>query len=153
MKIKLTKKEEDLLWGDGGPYSEVQIVINMEILDDSVSRLMVEVEGYINPTTFRFVEANKEYFKNDPVILDMLEKAHFDDDESGYHLAIGEPEELTVPNSEVFFRAVKKQQYLKNSILKMHSFVMEKFGIEPSDDANDIDFLEDEEGGIPSQYF
>ena len=53
---KLTHQEIEMLWGEEGPYSEAKLVLNTRILDDHISRVMVEVQGHINPTTFRLVK-------------------------------------------------------------------------------------------------
>ena len=53
---KLSSMEREMLWNENGPYSEAKIVINTRILDDRVSRVTVEVEGHINPTTFKIVK-------------------------------------------------------------------------------------------------
>lgn len=113
MVLKLTKKERDLLWGKTEPYSEAMVVINTRIMGDSISRVMVEVEEHINPTTFRMAEANRGHFKNDPEILDLLEYAEYENDKDGYVVAIGEPEELRDDNSEEVFRnSGLKQEFL-----------------------------------------
>ncbi|MFA5831332.1 MAG: hypothetical protein WC878_05880 [Candidatus Paceibacterota bacterium] len=157
MKLKLTKKEKDLLWGDPGPYSEAKIVVNMRIMDDGVSRVMIEVEGNINPTTFRMVEANKEHFKNDPDVLALLETAEYQDERDGYLVAIGEPAELTEAKDGTFKAAAKKQQYLKDTIFKMHRFVMQQLGLPFSDNLDDEGWVKKSgdtpKDGIPSRYF
>ncbi|MCX6738897.1 MAG: hypothetical protein NT098_02460 [Candidatus Parcubacteria bacterium] len=160
MKIKLTKKEKDLLWGEKGPYSEAKIILNMRIMDDSVSRMMVEVEGHINPTTFRIVEANQKDFAKDQDVLDLLKMALYDSEQDGYLVAIGEPEELVGMDGKVFLLAAKKQDYLKKTILKMHRYVMEQLGLEFSDVPDKESFWKknaDKENNnhkeIPSLYF
>jgi len=162
MKRKLPKKERDLLWGGEGPYSDAKIVLNMRILDDSVSRMMVEVEGHINPTTFRMVKANKKYFANDEDVLSLLATAEYQNERDGYLVAIGEPEEFVdvvrdksgQAKSEAFLKAAKKQEYLKATILKMHRFVMDQLGIPLSDDPEKENiFKKDKTVAIPSRYF
>ncbi len=150
MLNKLTKKEQDLLWGETGPYSEAKIVMNTRILDDSISRVMVEVEGNINPTTFRIVEKHKKFFAKDEDVLSLLRTAVYENDGSGYRVAIGEPEELEGDHSEVLRNASKKQEYLKETIFKMHSFVMTYLEI---DSPKPKKKKEETVKGVPSRYF
>ncbi|MBI3290869.1 hypothetical protein HYZ76_01145, partial [Candidatus Falkowbacteria bacterium] len=65
---KISQNDQEMLWGETGPYSEAKIVINTRILDDSVSRVMVEVEANINPTTFKIIKKNIGLFADDLVI-------------------------------------------------------------------------------------
>ena len=78
---KLTKKQKDLLWSGGGkgPYSQANLIKQIRILDDSVSRVFLVVETEINPTTFEIVNSNRhdDEFKNDIVIQQLLDKAEY----------------------------------------------------------------------------
>lgn len=39
--MKLTEKQREKLWGESGPYSQVNLKIENRILDDSLSRVFV----------------------------------------------------------------------------------------------------------------
>lgn len=39
--MKLTPKQTDGLWGETGPYSQVQLIVETRILNNSVSRVFV----------------------------------------------------------------------------------------------------------------
>jgi len=130
--MKLTKKDREMLWGESGPYSEAKIVINTRILDDSVSRVMIEVEGNINPTTFKIVKKNIGKFANDEIILQLIESAIYRGEEYGYQIATSY-EEFT--DNEVMKKARKELDRVKAAIIKMHRFVMDYLGIENENEA------------------
>lgn len=113
-----------MLWGEDGPYSEAKLVLNTRILDDQISRVMVEVEGRINPTTFRIVKKNRRYFANDRPVLEMLATAKYDGKGYGYHVSLGEEEYSDEP--EVMVRAQEKLRMMEEAIIRMHEFVMEE---------------------------
>ena len=121
--MKLNEKEQEMLWGDCGPYSEAKIIINTRILDDSVSRIMVEVEGNINPTTFKIVKKYKKEFVDDPIIIDLLDKARYEGRGYGYHICSSMEEYVS---EDVMDDAIKRLEYMKASIIKMHKFVLKK---------------------------
>ena len=123
---KLSSMEREMLWNENGPYSEAKIVINTRILDDRISRVMVEVEGYINPTTFKVVQENIKEFSDDLMITQLLETAVYRGKEFGYHISAG-TEEYT--SNEVMQRAKEKLEYMKETIIKMHVFVMEYYDL------------------------
>ena len=66
--MKLTKKHQEKIWGESGPYSQVNLKIENRILDDAVSRIFVIVETELNPFTFELIKKNSEKFKNDKMI-------------------------------------------------------------------------------------
>jgi hypothetical protein len=119
--MMLTKNEAEMLWGGDGPYSEVKTIINTRILDDKVSRVMIEVEGHINPTTFRIIKKNINKFIGDPVIMDLMATAKYEGKSYGYHISAGAEEydgEPSLKNAKI------KQDYMQASVLKMHKFVI-----------------------------
>lgn len=67
--LKLNKKQIEEIWGEGGPYSQVQMVVETRILDDSVSRVFVNVDAQINPLTYKIIKQNLDYFKDDEIVL------------------------------------------------------------------------------------
>ncbi|TSC59530.1 MAG: hypothetical protein Greene041662_439 [Candidatus Peregrinibacteria bacterium Greene0416_62] len=121
--MKISDNDRDMLWGEDGPYSEAKLVLNTRILDDHVSRVMVEVEANINPTTFRIIKKNKHHFANDPVLTQLLETARYDGKHNGYLVSAGVEEWSDDP--AVMKRAQERLRYMKDAIMRMHEFVIE----------------------------
>jgi hypothetical protein len=120
---KISQNDWEMLWGEGEPYSEVKLITNTRILGDSVSRVMIEVEANINPTTFKIIKKNINLFIENEIILQLISHARYMGKGYGYLVSAGEPEELTGP--EVFKRAQEKVDYTEKAIIEMHEFVME----------------------------
>lgn len=121
MIMKLTRKDIDKLWGEEGPYSEAQLIIETRILDDRVSRIFVLVEIHINPFTFEMIHKNRELFANDPLIQQLLDHSEFRGQAFGY-VSCAFQEEYT--DREVMEKAKQNLEYSKKAIIKMHKFVM-----------------------------
>lgn len=128
-KMKLTRKQRDQLWGEGGPYSEARLSIETRILDDSVSRVFVVVEVSINPLTFEIISKNRKHFKDDEMILQLIDHA---DDRGQYfgHVAQSFMHEYT--DEDVLKDGQKALDYSKETIINMHQFVMDLLNIKPS---------------------
>ena len=102
------------------------MILNTRILDDGISRVTVEIDGNINPTTFKIVKKNKKVFAKDPVIIDLLESARYEGTDWGYHVSLGYEELRTYEDGEkVMDRARNKLQILKDAIIRMHEFVLD----------------------------
>ena len=83
--MKLTNKQREQLWGEIGPYSQLNLKIETRILDASVSRVFVIVESQINPFTFKLIKKNRNKFKGDKIILKaLLDNAIFEGGAYGY---------------------------------------------------------------------
>ena len=125
---KLTKKQIDLLWssGGGGPYSQANLIKQVRILDDSVSRVFLVVETEINPTTFEIINENRNSseFKNDIMIQQLLDKAEYRGPQFGYVVAAFEEK---YASDEVMVRAEYTLKYVQECIIKMHKYVMDNF--------------------------
>ncbi len=125
---KLTAKQKDLLWsGDGnGPYSQVNLIKQVRIIDDSVSRVFLVVEAEINPTTFEIIRNNRydDEFKNDVMIQQLLDRAEYRGPQFGYVVATFEEK---YRDNEVLIRAEQALKYTQESIIKMHNYVMHKY--------------------------
>lgn len=122
--MKLTENEKEMLWGGGdGPYSEAKIVINSRILDDGVSRVMIEVEGFINPTTFKMVKKHAEEFEDDEMVLGILQNAEYAGKGNGYQISLGCQE---YRDQETMREAKARLEIMKEGIIRMHRFVMKK---------------------------
>lgn len=124
--MQISDKDREMLWGEEGPYSEAKLVLNTRILGDSISRVMVEVQGHINPTTFRLVKKYRySEFVDDNHIQNMLDHADYWGKKDGYVVSLGEEEYSDDPL--VMKRAEEKLRVLKEAIIRMHEFVMEYF--------------------------
>ena len=115
-----------MLWGEDEPYSEAKLVLNTRILGDSISRVMVEVQGHINPTTFRLVKKYRDSeFADDIHIQNMLDHADYWGKKDGYVVSLGEEEYSDQPL--VMKHAEEKLRVLKEAIIRMHKFAIEYF--------------------------
>lgn len=121
--VKLGKNDCDMLWGGDSPYSEAKLVLNTRILDDAISRVMVEVVGHINPTTFRLAKRHRKEFIHDMHIQRMLDTADYWGKKDGYVVTMGEEEYSDDPL--VMKRAEEKLCVLKEALIRMHEFAME----------------------------
>ena len=121
--MTISDKDRHMLWGEEGPYSEAKMVFNTRILDDHITRVTVEVEGNINPTTFRIIKKNKHHFANDPVITQLLDTARYTGKSSGYLVSAGVDE--WSDDESMMAKARERLGYLKDAIIRMHVFVME----------------------------
>lgn len=128
---KLTQNEIDMLWGVNEPYSEAKLVLNTRILGGGISRVMVEVQGHINPTTFRMVKKHRygKVFAQNFYIQNLLNSAEYWGKKDGYVVAMGGEEEYS-EDLLVMKRAEAKLQVLKEAILRMHEFVTEELELE-----------------------
>jgi hypothetical protein len=120
--MKLSQKQRDQLWGENGPYSEARLSIETRILDDSVSRIFVVVEVSINPLTFEIISKNSRYFKDDPMILQLIDHA----DDRGQHFGyVAQAFMDEYRDESVLEEGHKALEYSKATIIKMHRFVMD----------------------------
>lgn len=124
---KLTAEQRDDFWGNGGPYSEVYFSIKTRILDNAVSRYKILIHVKINPLTFEICDQNKDKFKKDKLILDILRNSFDRDETDGYQYYMLS-EDLV--EDKQLINAKKLQRKLEKAILKMHIFAMDLLGIE-----------------------
>lgn len=123
MKAKQRKEQYsagDRLWGVDGPYSEVHVIVETRILDDRVSRVFVAVEVSINPYTYECIQMHRKLFQNDEIIQQLLDHSEFRGQPDGY-VSMAFNEEY---NEGVMDRATELAGVCKNTIIKMHAFVM-----------------------------
>lgn len=120
--MKLSKALKDKLWGETGPYSQAKLIIETRILDDRVSRVFAVVECEINPLTYEIIKQNRDHFKKDKKIQQLLNYSEYRGQEFGY-VSMAFQEELV--NDQVWKRARLHLDYTKETIIKMHRFVME----------------------------
>lgn len=119
--MKLTDKERDQLWGEDGPYSEVDLVVEERILDDSVSRVFVEVNVHINPLTFRLIKQYRREFKDDEKIQQLLDHADWRGQKFGY-VSCAFRREYT--DEKVMAEAKMHLKYTRETVIKTHKYVM-----------------------------
>ena len=127
---KLSKKQIDLLWSGGGngPYSQANLIKQIRILDDSVSRVFLVVEVEINPATFELVNENRyiDEFKNDIMIHQLLDAAEYRGPEFGYVASTFEKE---YASDDVLAEAELFLKYAQECIVVMHKFIMDNLKI------------------------
>ncbi len=109
------------MWGETGPYSEVNIITQHRILDNSVSRVFVEVEVSINPFTYEMIKKNRKEFKDDPMIQQLLDHAEFRGQAHGY-ISCAFRDEYT--DESVMEKAKEHFKYAEKTIIKMHRYVL-----------------------------
>jgi hypothetical protein len=126
--MKLTKTQQEKLWGEKGPYSEAHLTIETRILDDTVSRIFINVEIHINPFTFETIKKNEEQFKADQMIRQLLEHSEYRGLPDGY-VASAYLAEFT--DQSIMKEAEIALEFSKNTIIKMHKFVLEIIKLEP----------------------
>lgn len=125
--MKLTKIQKEKLWGETGPYSEVHLTIETRILDDSVSRIFVSVNVHINPFAYELLKENRELFADDPVIQDLIDFSEFWGMAEGY-VSNAFLQEFT--NERVMAEGKKAVERCKDTVIKIHKFVMELLNTE-----------------------
>lgn len=124
--MKLSKQQQSDLWGERGPYSEAKIKIETRILDDSVSRVMVEVEANINPLTFKIVKSARKVFSNDMHLQQLLDHAKYMGKNYGYVVSAFCME---YTDESVMEEAERRMKYVKETIIKMHEYTMDLLDI------------------------
>ncbi len=126
MKKKLNKRELRELWGETGPYSQANLIKEVRILDDSVSRTFLTVEVDINPTTFEIVFANRDHpdFTDDRAVQQLLDSAEDRRPFNGY-VSMAFTGEYVEPM--IIAAAELALSRAQATVIKMHRFVMENY--------------------------
>lgn len=123
---KITEQQSDELWGETGPYSQAQLIIEERILDDSVSRVFVIVSFNINPFTFKYIKKHRKQFSNHDFIQALLNGADYQGEKHGYCCYCFQSEYV---DEEVVKKAKKVLKMTREAIILMHKFVMQKLGL------------------------
>lgn len=140
--MKLTQKQYDKLWGEDGPYSQANLIIQTRILDDKVSRVFVEVEVDINPLTYEIIKQNINRFKNDPMITQLIDHA----DDRGFEFGFVSCAFSAEYHDESIMKEAKRRlEYAKKTIIKMHKFVMDLLDISPDEKYREIYMRQEKE--------
>ena len=119
--MKLTQKQIDNLWGESGPYSQANLIIQTRILDDSISRTFLVVEAEINPLTCELIKKHRAKFIDDQKVLQLINHIEYRGPEFGYVVSSFEAE---YKNESVMHEAQERLKYTIETIIKMHKFVM-----------------------------
>lgn len=117
----------DRLWGGDGPYSEAHLIVETRILDDRVSRMFVIVEVCINPYTYECIHAHRVLFKSDEMIMQLLDNSEYQGQPDGY-VSMAFSDEYT--DAQVMEDALEAVERCKQTIIKMHLFVMRQLNNE-----------------------
>lgn len=127
--MKLTNKQQDKLWGETGPYSQVNLKFENRILDDSLSRVFIIVEVEINLFTFEMVKKHRVKFKENKLIQDFLDHAEYQGEEYGYVDYVFMEELAQEGDMHVNDRPIDAAHEVlavaQKSVIEMHEFVME----------------------------
>lgn len=121
--MKLSAKDRFELWGESGPYSQVNLIWQDRILDDAVSRTFIIVEVEINPFTFRLIKKYRVEFKGDIMINQLIDYAEYRGSKYGYVASVFEAwlnDESAPDQAEIHRR------YARETIIRIHKFVLEK---------------------------
>jgi hypothetical protein len=121
--MNLNEKQQEELWGGEGPYSEVKLLTETRILDDSVSRAFVLVETNINPFTYRMIKKNREDFADDEEVQVLLDNASYQGIENGY-LIYSFREQIV--SKDTMKRAQEAVEDTKKTVIRMHKYVLKK---------------------------
>lgn len=122
--MDLSDEQREKLWGEDGPYSQVNLIVQDRILDDSISRTFLVVEAEINPLTFEMINNNREEFKDSKIIQQLLDKADYRG-KFGYVICSYEKE---FRNKKDMEKAQQAIEYTREAIILMHRFVMRVLG-------------------------
>lgn len=118
--MNLSDEQREKLWGEDGPYSQVNLIVQDRILDDSISRTFLVVEAEINPLTFEMINNNREEFKDSEIIRQLLDKADYRG-KFGYVICSYEKE---FRNKKDMEKAQQAVEYTRKAIILMHRFAM-----------------------------
>ncbi len=123
--MKLSNKEMEKLWGDGGPYSQVNLIFENRILDDSEARKYFYIHIELNPLTFEIIEKNIDKFKDDEWVMNIMENANFINEQDGYE---SYPFRIQFLDKDTRKEAEQALEESKKAIIRMHKFVMNVLG-------------------------
>jgi len=122
----MTKKQIDELWGDGGPYSQVNLIFENRILDDKEARKYYYVQAEINPLTFETVKDGLDDFRDDEWVMAICETGEEREDENGYNAY---PFRMQNTDKNDLREAEKSLEEIKKAVIRMHKYTMEVLGI------------------------
>jgi hypothetical protein len=127
--MPLNQRQIDQLWGENGPYSQVQLIVETRILDDKVTRTFVNVETDVNPFTFEYIKKNRKKFADDQKIQQLLDHSDYRGLGFGY-VSMAYSEQLDNHGSSLAGAQMAVDR-CKETIIKMHKFVMDNVELPP----------------------
>ncbi len=120
----MTRDRMDGLWGDGGPYSQVQVIREVRILDDHVSRTFFYVKANVNPTTYDILKAMEAQIE-DGEVRSFLNEATFVSHEEGYEWTVYGQKALSPRGAN------RAADQATQAIIRMHQLVMKALELTP----------------------
>lgn len=117
MNGKSNDADTDRLWGNGGPYSQIQVNREIRILDDNLSREKYFIYANINPATIEILQKSKAMIRNDS-ILKVLEESEYSDEKNGYIWEISEGDAYDLEKVNYLAKTAT------DTITEMHKLVM-----------------------------
>lgn len=126
--MKLTRNQREKLWGETGPYSEVHLTKEIRILDDTISRIFISVNVHVNPLTFELIKKNRDLFEGDPKIKQLVDHSEYWGSKEGY-VSCAFLKEFT--GNGVIKEAEMAVEYSKQTVIKIHKFMLELLELEP----------------------
>lgn len=141
-KSILDVEDQKALWGECGPYSQANLVLQDRVLDNFINRRFAYVELEINPYTFRLVKKHKKEFKHNSLVDHIIKRAQYRGDERGYIAGVVIKE---IISEEDMVEVTMAMEVAQKTLIEMHEFVMDKLGISK-------DRRTDDDGSIPSPF-
>jgi hypothetical protein len=117
--MDITPDVTDKLWGEGEkPYSQVQVIKEIRILADAVTRTFYYVKANVNPTTHAVLRELATEI-DDAEIQAFLRGASFVSDDDGYEWLVYGKEVLTPRGAN------QAAEEVTGAVLRMHGLVMD----------------------------
>jgi hypothetical protein len=125
--MALTPEQKQSLWGDEGPYSQVQVIREVRILHEGLGRTFFYVKANVNPTTYHTLKAMEAQIE-DQEVLDFLKDAAFVSDDEGYEWHVYGQEAMTPRGAN------RMADQVTDVVLRMHRLVMDRLELRPPRD-------------------
>lgn len=128
-----TSEQTELLWGDGGPYSQVQVIREVRVLDDGLGRTFYYVKANVNPTTYATLKAIADQIADEEVQAFLRDATYISNDE-GYEWHVYGQSALSSRGAN---RAAEKAT---DVVIRMHRLVMDvlQVGARPEEGPPDM---------------
>lgn len=107
----------DSFWGDGEPYSQVNLTHQVRIIGPDISREFYHITANINPGTYDLLVANAKKLPQ-PVVTDFLKNSDFVSLEKGYEWVLYAREILGDEDTEKMLREAA------NKVITLHKIVL-----------------------------
>lgn len=120
--MKLTPKQLHDLWGEGEPYSQVDLTKEERILGNELTRTFMYVQAFLNPFTYRFVKKHIKTFLNDPMVNHIVQHAEYQGQKKGFVSVVHGGE---IADKRDRDNADKILLETRKAVIRMHQFVMD----------------------------